>query len=57
MIIQSMTREERQKCTEALSEKRFCAHYGVGQKAIKALIKDMKKVYPEMKLDIESVLM
>jgi len=49
--------EERQKCTEALSEKRFRAHYGVGQKAIKALIKDMKTLYPEKKLDVKSVLM
>ena len=49
--------EERQQCGKELSVKRFRAYYGIGPRAIKALIADLKRYQPDNELDVKSLFM
>ena len=42
---------ERQKCREALCMRRFRAHFGIGPRAIKAMMADMKRYEPNKPID------
>ena len=49
--------EERQRCRDDLCMRRFRAHYGVGPKAIRALIADLKKNQPHKPFDLSTLFM
>ena len=48
---------ERQKCSDALCLRRFRAHYGIGPRAVEALISDLKHYQPGKSVDPKSLLM
>lgn len=50
-------RDERQKCSDALNLRRFRAHYGIGPKAVNALISDLKHYQPDKSLDLTCLFM
>ena len=50
-------RDERQKCSDALNLRRFRAHYGIGPRAVNALISDLKHYQPDKSLDLTCLFM
>jgi len=49
--------ERRQKCRKELSERRFRAHYGVGSRAIAALIADIRHFQPHRPFQLKFLFM
>ncbi len=47
--------KKRQKCREALSIRRFRAHYDIGPEAVKKLVCDLKRKYKESTMNLPNL--
>ena len=49
--------KKRQKCREALSIRRFRAHYDIGPEAVKQLVCDLKRKYNKSAMNLPNLFM